>query len=211
MAGIAGIGDQIRRLRLRLDLTQEEMAQRLDIKRERYVAYEIERARVPKAIYEQLLGMGLASEVAPPLYPSPMPVTLIPRGPAVPCSTWSDPLETDYHEYAEVDSYMAGAGRFACEIVGDSMYDLLWPGDVCVWQASSAPKLGTVVIAVNSQRQATAAQLKHDGTRFILHKLNPRYEPAEADHWECIGYLVGILRTQGTKRVAVYDPSGIRP
>lgn len=189
------------------------MAVKLGLRRTTYTAYEQGRANVPQAVYAQLQRMGLSdpADVASPTYPSPFPVSMIPRGPAVPCSDWSDPLDTDYNEYVEVDSFMAGKGRFSCEIVGDSMYDLLWPGDICIWQQSQNPKLGTVVIAVNRDKQATCAQLKHDGQQFILHKLNPRYPDAESDHWESVGFLVGIIRVQGTKRVTVFDPQGIRP
>ena len=214
MRGMAGLGEDLRDFRRKvLDLTQEQMADRLGLPRTTYTAYEQDRANIPQKVYDHLkkLGFGKAPEVTNPLYPSPVPVTLIPKGPAVPCSDWSDPLDTEYHEYAEVDSYMAADGRFVTEMVGDSMYDLLWPGDVCVWQADKTPKLGSIVIAVSSDHRATCAQLKHNGKEFVLHKLNPKYDPAEADHWGCIGYLVGILRLQGTKRVSVYDPSGIRP
>lgn len=91
------------------------------------------------------------------------------------------------------------------------MYDLLWPGDKCIWQSAAHPKIGTVVIAVNAENQATVAQLKHDGTNYVLHKLNTRYPAVTSDEWECKGFLVGIIRVQGSKRIAVYDPEGIRP
>lgn len=214
MRGVQGMGEKLRDFRrLVLRVTQDEMAEKLGLKRSTYTAYEQERANIPFAVFEQLrkLGFGSIPEVTAPSYPSPKPMTLIPMGPAVPCSDWSDPLDTDYDEWIEVDLFMSGKGRFACEIVGDSMYDLLWPGDVAIWQESRNPKLGTIVIAKNRDRQATAAQLRHDGEKFYLHKLNPRYPAVESDHWECLGYLVGIVRTQGTKRVTVYDPEGIRP
>ncbi len=211
--GIEGQGERLRKFRRSNEWTQEQMAERLGLKRTTYTSYEQGIANIPNAVYRQLNALGFTDspEVAAPLFPSPIPQTLIPRGPSVPCSDWSDPLETDYHEFQEVDSYMAGKGRFACEVVGDSMYDLLWPGDLCVWQSSVSPKIGSVIIAVNAEHQATAAQLKHDGTNFILHKLNKKYEDAISDHWEPVGFLVGIIRVQGTKRVAVYDPQGIRP
>ncbi len=207
------MGDRLRKFRRSSEWTQEQMADKLGLKRTTYTAYEQGIANIPQSVYRDLVRMGFenAPELTAPLFPAPVPVSLIPRGPAVPCSDWSDPLDTDYNEFQEVDSFMAGKGRFACEVVGDSMYDLLWPGDLCVWQSSPAPKLGAIILAVNHEQQATAAQLKHDGTDYILHKLNPRYEDAKSDHWEPKGFLVGIIRTQGTKRVTVYDPMGIRP
>lgn len=208
-----GIGESLRRFRRGLDLAQEQMAERLGLKRSTYVSYEHEFANVPARVLRlmQAIGFGEAPEVSNPLFPSPVPQSLIPKGPAVPCSSWSDPLDTDYDDFQEVDSYMAGKGRFASEMVGDSNYDLIWPEDVCVWQSADSFKIGTMVLAVNSKLEATAAQLKHDGTDYILHKLNPKYEDVTSVHWKTVAYLVGIIRIQGTKRVAVYDPQGIRP
>jgi len=212
MRNETGVGADLRRFRRKLDFTQEQMAERLKLKRTTYTSYEDERANLPPSVLSELrsLGFGLA-EVSAPQHPQPVPVTLIPRGPSVPCSDWSDPLDASFADFEEVDSYMAGKGRFACDVIGDSMYDLLWPGDKCVWQSSANPKLGTVVLATNGKHEATVAQLKHDGTDYVLHKLNAKYPPVTADHWECKGFLVGIIRIQGSKRVAVYDPEGIRP
>jgi SOS-response transcriptional repressor LexA len=196
-----------------LNVSQEVLARDLGLTRSTYASYEQGAAAVPSAVLRRIEDMGFTtvSEVGSPLGPLPVPVTLIPKGPQVPCSSWSDPLDTDYNEFAEVDSYMAGKGRFSCEVVGDSMFDLIWPGDMCVFQSSQSPKLGSIVIARTPRNEATVAQLKHDGTSYVLHKLNPKYPPVTAEQWEVIGYLVGVIRIEGTRRTAVFDPSGIRP
>lgn len=213
------MGERLRALRTKLRLTQAKMAAQFDVDRETYKNWEYGAANLPKkfhALLTRLEAGGLAAfeptDLRKPLFPVPHLLVPIPRGPAVPCSDWSDPLEADYNDFTEVDPYMAeGKGRFACEIVGDSMYDLLWPGDLAIWQSEPHPKIGTVVIARTKLNEVTAAQLKHNGTDFVLHKLNSKYEDATADHWEAIGFLVGIIRVEGSKRVTAYDPNGIRP
>lgn len=203
----------LRRARKSRDWTQAQMAEAAGIKRTTYANYEAGLSNPPESVIARLMSSGIQppSEVSNPMHPYPSVLVPIPEGPPVPCSDWSDPLDADYEDFIEVDPMFAGKGRFACRVAGDSMYDLLEQGDLCIWQADKLPKLGTVVIARNAMKEATCAQLKHDGEQFILHKLNPRYPDVVSDHWECLGYLVGIIRTVGSKRVMVFDPNGIRP
>jgi len=90
------------------------------------------------------------------------------------------------------------------------MFDLLWPGDVVVFHADKVPRIGKVVCYKSFENKVTVKVLKHNGTSYILHPLNPSYEDVEA-RGECMGYLVGIVREQGTRRVTVFDSTGISP
>jgi SOS-response transcriptional repressor LexA len=60
------------------------------------------------------------------------------------------------------------------------------------------------------EKSITIKELKHDGKGFILHPLNPAYEDVPA-LGTCLGYLVGIVREVGSRKVTVYDSTGIRP
>lgn len=91
------------------------------------------------------------------------------------------------------------------------MLPLLQPGDVAIWQSTKSAKLNTIVAVVNAKCQGTAAQLKHDGTKFVLRKLNQQYPDVESDSWEIVGYLVGIERINGGLRTTFHDADGIRP
>ena len=51
---------------------------------------------------------------------------------------------------------------------------------------------------------------EHDGRAFYLHPLNPAYEDSPAEG-VVVGYLVGIVRMAGSKKVTVYDATGIIP
>lgn len=208
--------DWLAKARRAKEWTQHQMADAVGIQRSTYANYEL--GSPPRHGWEGVIAKFVAlgiqpppSEVGRPLHPYAAMLVPIPQGAPVPCSDWSDPLDAEYDQFVEVDSFFAGKGRFACPIIGDSMYDLLWPGDLCIWQHDMVPKLGTIIIARNSKNEATCAQLKHDGQHFVLHKLNARYDDATSDEWTALGFLVGILRVQGSKRITVYDPNGIRP
>jgi SOS-response transcriptional repressor LexA len=121
---------------------------------------------------------------------------------------WTDPYESDDYEF--VPSAMSAKGRFCCTIDGDSMYDLLHPGDLCVFQSHMVPRLHLIVLYRHADNTATIKQLKHDGERFFLHPLNPAYSDTPADG-TCMGYLVGIVRRWGSREITVYDPNGIHP
>lgn len=210
----------LRRARKAREWTQERMATEGDIKRTTYTNYELGTSPVPKELIAKYFSKGIVPpaqspmvvrEVSQPLYPVPALSVPIPKGAPVPCSDWSDPLEAEYENFVEVPAELAGKGRFACEIMGDSMYDLLLPGDLAVFQSHNNPKLGTVIIAVNEQNQATCKQLLYNGAEFILHSVNKKYEDVTSERWEAAGFLVGIVRKDGSRSTTIYDPEGIRP
>jgi hypothetical protein len=89
------------------------------------------------------------------------------------------------------------------------MYDLLIPGDTVVFQRTDIPKIGHVVLFRSFDNRITIKTLKHDGTNYLLEAINSVYETVEAKG-SMIGYLVGIVREQGSRRVTVYDSHGIR-
>lgn len=121
---------------------------------------------------------------------------------------WTDPYDSEDWEYVPVS--MMGKGRFCCRIEGDSMFDLLHPEDLCVFQSHPMPRLGLIVLHRSFDKTATIKQVKHDGSGFVLHPLNVAYDdvPAQGDF---LGYLVGIVRKWGTREVTVFDPHGIIP
>lgn len=194
-----------------LRLTQNEMAERLGVPYSRYKNWEYQ-TPIPPAIADKLLAMGYGRiEVGAPLIPASQLLIPIPFIGGVAASSpvdWTDPFESNVFEY--VPPEMGDArGRFACRVLGDSMFDLLWPGDIAVFQKIDVPKLNAVVLFRSDDGLATIKTLKHDGERFMLHALNPGYN-AEPARGTVVGYLVGIVREQGSRKVTVYDPSGIR-
>jgi SOS-response transcriptional repressor LexA len=105
---------------------------------------------------------------------------------------------------------MAGRCRFACHVRTDSMYDLILPDDLLVFQAQDVPKLGAVVLWRTFDSRVAVKTLKHNGENYYLHSENPRYEDCLADGQQ-IGFLVGIIREIGSLRTTSFDATGFRP
>ena len=205
------MGERLRAARLKTRLTMTAFADVLGVPRSTYKNWEygvvsnIDPAIVLKA--ESLV----VPELSAPTVPAPLLLVPIPYIGKVAASSpvdWTDPFESETME--EVPPQMAGRGRFSATIFGDSMYDLLLPNDVVVFQAHDVPIIGNVVLYRSEDSTVTIKTLKHNGKGFILHPENPNYEDCEATG-TMVGYLVGIIRKHHSREVTVYDPSGIRP
>ena len=212
-------------------LYQRDVAKMLDIKEETYRSYEYGRAQLPedkakrlaaewgiswKSFYDAT-GLKPHREVSEFLAPEPQVLANVPFVGNVGANSkvdWLDPIEAA--EFVEVPPEMATARgpqslRFACKVVGDSCFDLIWPEDLCIFHKSDIPKIGAMVLYRSFDDHVTIKQLKHNGTDYYLHALNSKYEDVPVDGGVQVGYLVGIIRQQGSKRVTVYDPNGITP
>lgn len=195
-----------------LKLTQQEMADKLKIKRSRYANFEIGVSNPSDSILKHLHSLGFQQEVGPPLVPAStieIPLTYIGFVAASDPVNWTDPFESESFEY--VPTEMGDVkGRFACRIASDSMMPLLEPDDLCVFQTSPVPKIGCIILFRSKDNLITVKQLKHDGNEYMLHPLNQKYKNQKADG-ETVGFLIGIVRSKGTLKTTIYDPSGIRP
>lgn len=206
------ISQQLVNLRKRLRMTQKALAAELGVDRDAYKNWEYGQNPPPDRVMHRLRAMGLGHEVGAPLIPASqllIPITYIGAVNASDKANWTDPFESEAFEF--VPPEMGDVrGRFCCKIASDSCFDLLWPDDIAVFQREDIPKLNAVVLFRSFDNRITIKQLKHDGQDFILHPLNPRYEDERAEG-SMVGYLVGIVRTQGSRKVTVYDEFGIRP
>ncbi|MEZ5163300.1 MAG: S24 family peptidase [Fimbriimonadaceae bacterium] len=203
---------RLRQFRDSLGLTQEEMAAKLEIKRSRYANYETGLREPKRKVLQSLIALGYQPEVGPPLIPASQLLIPIPYLGFISASdpvNWTDPFESESFEY--VPPEMGDVrGRFACRVASDSMYPILEPDDVCVFQKDSIPKIGTIIMFRSEDLRITIKQVTHNGTDFVLHPINNKYEDCIAQG-ECLGYLVGVVRERGTLRTTIYDASGIRP
>ena len=223
-------GERLRELRTDIErregrrVYQRDIAKFLGINEATYRSYEYDKAKLPEEHARRLAAeyrkdrdwrwfyIGDADDVGMPMAPAPLLLVPIPYLGALAASgpvDWTDPLESE--DFMEVPPEMAErSGRFCSTVVGDSCYDLLLPGDLVVFHKDSLPKLGQMVMHRSPDRRVTVKQLKHDGEKFILHPLNRSYKD-EAATGVFLGYLVGIVRQIGSKRVTVYDLHGIVP
>jgi len=192
--------------------TQEELAKLLGTVRGTYKNWEYGLAEIPEAALMQLRKLGFGSEVGDPTIPAVQLLVPVPFIGGIGCSefaNWTDPFEADTFEF--VPPEMGDArGRFSCRALGDSMFDLIHPDDLLVFQRHNMPKIGSVCLYRHNDNRMTIKVLRHDGQNFILHALNPSYADIVADG-QSMGYLVGIVREIGSRRMTVYDSLGIRP
>lgn len=204
----------LRELRERLGLSQEEMAERhFGVKRSTYANWELPDRGIPANVLFKAKQIATQVEIGDFKVPAPNIMIPLPFIGGIAASSkvnWTDPFAAESLEYVPTEMGI-GRGRFACRILGDSMYDLLWPNDLCVFQALEVPKLRAVVLYRTAEHQATIKQLLHDGKAYILHPLNPTYEDVTVDGGRVVGELIGIVRENGSRKITIYDSSGIRP
>lgn len=206
------IADALRKFRRALDMTQEDMARKLGLKRTTYTSYEQGIAQPPGGVVARLKELGFGTDVSDPRIPALqiyIPIAFIGGVSASAQVDWTDPFESETFEYVPPEMGEA-RGRFAARILSDSCYDLLWPGDIAVFQKDETPRIGQVILYRSRDRRITVKQLKHSGENYVLHPLNPTYDDEPADG-EVVGFLVGIVRQDGSRRVTIYDEHGIRP
>ena len=235
------IGENLRHLReehgkrLGRKYSQREVAKFLEVNEDTYRAHEYGQSEIPEerarrlasewgVPYQKIVNpfganqepYSAGSDVSGPAIPIPklvIPIPYIGNVGANSKADWLDPVETN--EWIDVPNEMATPRgphtvRFACTVIGDSCYDLLWPGDTAVFEKRNIPKLNHIMLFRSDDNTVTIKQIKHNGDGFILHPLNDSYkdEPALGT---VVGFLVGIVRQMGSKKVTVYDAYGILP
>jgi phage repressor protein C with HTH and peptisase S24 domain len=205
-----GFADRLKDLRAKLRINQENMAERLGTERSTYKNWEYGVASPPAQVVKII--EELEAEVSRPLTPAyelEVPLRSIGAVAASQQVDWTDPFDSD--DFEDVPGHMGGPrGRFACRVASDSMMPLLHPNDLCVWQASSIPRIGAVILYRHPDNRITIKQLKHDGMHYLLHPLNEAYED-EIGRGQQIAYLVGIVRKIGKRTITDHDDDGIRP
>lgn len=212
MSSMDGISaSELREFRKRNGFTQQEMADKLGIKRSRYANFEVGLSTPDADLMVKLRALGLADEVGPPTIPASQLQIPIPYLGLISASdpvSWTDPFDSDTFEF--VPPEMGDPkGRFSCRVASDSMMPLLQPNDLCIFQKTDVPRIGHVILFRSFEHKITIKLLKHDGENFVLTPLNPKYESVIAEG-TMLGYLVGIVREFGTQKMTLYDATGIR-
>ena len=208
--------DEIRSFRQMKRFSQREMAEFLGVERGTYKNYEIEPenggSKFPTKLIPALYMLGFKSSIKNLSIPAGEMDIAVPFIGLVSANTppnWDFPNDTDSMEYVPAEMGHL-KGRFAARIDDDCMAPLLWHDDIVVFQESSTPKVGRVVLFRTHDGYITVKQMKHDGTDYYLHPLNAKYSDSPAAG-TVVGYLVGIVRYEGRRKKTDYDPDGIRP
>jgi repressor LexA len=174
-------GIQLKHARTELQLTQSELAERLDCTRRTIIRYEDGSFPIPAAV--ELAVMHLSSTQVPMagIVAAGEPIEAIPQT-----------------ERVEVPKSMVGRGEtFALRVKGTSMKDEgIFPGDVVVVQKQATARNGQTVIAlVNGE--ATIKTYRRKAGMVELHPANESMQPIlikPTDTFQIEGLVVGVIR-----------------
>jgi SOS-response transcriptional repressor LexA len=207
------ISAELKAIREDLRMTITGFADALGVERHTYRNWEYGKSkRIPDDVMTRARMMRARGDVGPFTIPASellIPVPYIGYVSASDPPNWTDPFESESFEYVPPEMG-DGKGKFSLRILGDSMYDLLLPDDLCVFQASAIERISCVILHRSQDNLLTVKTLRHDGEKFLLKAENIRYPEVEA-RGSVVGFLLGIVRVQGSRKVTVYDGNGIRP
>ena len=195
-----------------LRLTQDALAKELNVQRSAYANWESGYSSIPEDKLTALRNLGFQADVSAPRNLAPgveVPLRFIGSVAADTIANWTDPFESETFEF--VPPEMADRrGRFCARVASDSMMDFLHVDDVAIFQSDEAHRVGRVVLYRTKDNKLAVKELRYRDGDYWLHSLNPRYEDCQANG-QVVGYLVGIVRAWGTRRMSLYDPNGLTP
>lgn len=171
----------LKQIRTELDLTQAELADRLDCTRRTIIRYEDGAFPIPAAVELALMHLSSAQVPLAGTVAAGEPIEAIPQT-----------------ERVEVPKSMVGRGEtFALRVKGNSMRDDgILPGDVVVVQKQSTARNGETVIAlVNGE--ATIKTYYRKANTIELHPANDTMQPIvvhEHESFRIEGIVVGVIR-----------------
>lgn len=205
------IGEELKAWRRTYRFTQKEVADRVGVSRGAYANWESDLAVPTHSNLLRLRELGFQSDVGPPMIPAPIATVPVPYIGFVSASSPSDWRDPDLCEsFEDVPGEWDTRGCFTCRVDTDSMYPLIYPGDLLMFKQEPVPRINAAIMYRCKSGLITIKQLKHDGERFVLHPLNTSYSDVLADGLQ-IGFLVGIIRKEGKRKLTIYDDSGIIP
>ncbi len=174
--------DELKRHRLALGLTQEQLARELRTTRMTVTRYECGTRRIPGVV--AVLLQRLAEKRTVPM------MGLVAAGTPIEPITQSELVEVP-------EGMIKAGGTFALRVKGFSMQDEgILPGDLVVVKKQVTARSGqTVVASVN--REVTIKTLVQKSDHVELHPANPAMEPiviGAGDEFRIEGIVVGVIR-----------------
>jgi len=175
-------GNELKKTRQALGLSQEQLAEKLGYTRRSVIRYEDGSSPVPSVV-----EMALKQLANPPGLPL---LGIVAAG---------APIEpVPQFELVDVPpSMLQGGDRFALKVKGESMRDEgIFPGDLVIIRKQATARNGqTVVALVNNEATIKTYQAK--GNRVELHPANPKMKPIlvnPKDDFRIEGVLIGLIR-----------------
>ncbi|MDA2910330.1 transcriptional repressor LexA [Nitrospiraceae bacterium AH_259_D15_M11_P09] len=174
--------DRFKQARKSLDLTQAELAKRLNTTRMTITRYEGGTRRIPGVVEVALTSLATS-----------------PRIPMAGIVAAGDPIEpVPQSELVEVPSSMVqGRETFALRVKGDSMRDEgVLPSDIVIVHKQVTARNGQTVVALVNNEATIKKYYRKEG-RIELHPANAAMQPiilAPTDEFEILGVVIGVIR-----------------
>lgn len=195
-------GELLREIRERLRLTQEEMGELLGgYKRGTYKNWEMREPpdQILKKAAELAESNSIANEAKKPysvikkLGTGPM-IELPVLGVAF--AGHGDQEDIEGTIYVPVQFGYDDYGAFL--IRGDSMMDILWPGDIAIVRTQRVPKLNDINLVCDPQGGLSLKWVTYENGEWVCSPHNSKYEASVFDEGTfASGYLVGFYRDDG--------------
>jgi SOS-response transcriptional repressor LexA len=124
---------------------------------------------------------------------------------------WQDPSEMDDYEYVDADMVVK-RNQFCFRVEGDSMFDFLYPNDLCVactWPHGG--RSGHIAVVRGEDHKLTIKQFKSTSEGGVLVPYNSNYA-IQPFRGELLGYVMGYIRLNGDgTRQTLFNPNGLIP
>ena len=180
------IGDRIRKQRILSNLSQTELAEKIQVSKQTLYKYENNIiTNVPSDKIESiasvlnvtpafLMGWDEKSDSSNSKITNGVKINVLGRVAAgIPISAVEDIIDTE-----EISEEMDSKGEFfGLKIKGDSMEPRIYDGDVVIVRQQSDADSGDIVIALVNGDDATCKRLTKYAGGIGLISLNPKYEP----------------------------------
>ena len=180
------IGDRIRKQRILSNLSQTELAEKIQVSKQ--TLYKYENNIITNVPSDKIESIASALNVTPAFLmgwdekvnssnsktTNGVKINVLGRVAAgIPISAVEDIIDTE-----EISEEMASAGEFfGLKIKGDSMEPRIYDGDVVIVRQQSDADSGDIVIALVNGDDATCKRLTKYAGGIGLISLNPKYEP----------------------------------
>ena len=104
-------------------------------------------------------------------------------------------MAVEQHERVDVGEFWTRKGTYVLEVDGDSMIDAhIAPGDYVVVERRRTASKGDIVVARNSEGEATVKYWFPEKNRIRLQPANKRLKPIYTKDAKVIGIVVGVVR-----------------
>lgn len=95
-------------------------------------------------------------------------------------------------------------------VEGDSMMPALMPSDLAIFKDWTTEKVGRIMAAQLATGEWVVKQLVYRDANFKLHSLNGDYPDIDPP-FSISGFLVGVVRDEGSRRHILLDTTGLSP